>query len=491
MEKTNSQIICQIKKFLSLLIILVFFFSCGNPTSNDIKNEKPDKTEVSAEQQTELKHPEWIKNANIYEVNIRQYTKEGTFKAFESHLPRLKKMGVDILWIMPIHPVGEKKRKGTLGSYYAVQDYLAVNPEFGTFQDFKNLVESIHKNDMFIILDWVANHTAWDNPLIDQHPDWYKKDSVGNIISPVEDWSDVAGLNYENPALRLYMIDALKYWINEADIDGYRCDVAEMVPSNFWNEARLELDKIKEIFMLAEAENAKLHDNAFNMAYGWYFHHIMNEIAKGETSVNKIDNYFESQTSTYPNKTYDGNKVKFNKNTIRMYFTSNHDENSWNGTVSERLNEAVKTFAVLSYTIPGMPLIYSGQEAGLNKRLEFFNKDEIEWKSSEMGAFYTTLNKTKKENKALWNSYWGGELQRIKTTNDKFIFAFARQKEENTVFAIFNLSENEQEITFNCREFIGEYSDIFTNKKIILNENETIKLMPWEYRVYTKGALSR
>ncbi len=339
--------------------------------------------------------PDWAKNASIYEVNIRQYTKEGTFKAFEAHLPRLKALGTDILWLMPIYPIGEKSRKGSLGSYYAVKDYLDVNSEYGTREDFKALVDKIHSMGMYVILDWVANHTAWDNKLIEDHPDWYTVDSTGKIVTPVEDWSDVADLNYENQDLRNYMTEALLFWVKEFGIDGYRCDVAGMVPVEFWNEARTELDKIKPVFMLAEWEDPVLLEKAFNMDYAWNLHHVMNSIAMGKKSVADLDQYF-----TTPEKVYPGNA-------IRMNFISNHDENSWNGTVWKRMGDATPSMAILSATIPGMPLIYSGQEAGLDKQLSFFEKDEIEWKEHGIGEIYKALFNLKKNNKALWNGHLG------------------------------------------------------------------------------------
>ncbi|OQX99076.1 MAG: alpha-amylase, partial [Bacteroidetes bacterium 4572_117] len=278
-----------------------------------------------------VKHVDWIKTANIYEVNLRQYTKSGTIKEFEKHLPRLKEMDVDILWFMPVQPVGKKNRKGSMGSAYSVQDYIKVNPDFGTMEEFKSLVAKIHEMDMYVLIDWVANHTAWDHPWTQSHPEFYTKDSTGNFMPPKDtDWSDVIDLNYDNNEMRKEMIEALKFWITEADIDGYRCDVAGMVPTDFWDEARKELDSIKPVFMLAEWESTDMHFKAFDMSYSWDFHHLMNDVAKGEKSVKDIDDYFEKDELSYP------------ANAIRMYFTSNHDENSWNGTVIERMGDASK-----------------------------------------------------------------------------------------------------------------------------------------------------
>jgi glycosidase len=240
------------KKIISILILAILS-SCSTHNNNIVEiNQTP---------------PEWSYNSTIYEANIRQFTPEGTFAAFEEHLPKLKQMGIEIIWLMPIHPIGEKNRKGTLGSYYSVKDYKGINPKFGTEEDFKSLVNAIHDQDMYIIIDWVANHTAWDHPWTKTNKDFYTLDSEGNFVPPVPDWSDVIDLNFENKELWLQMIDAQKYWIEEFDIDGYRCDVAAMVPNEFWGKARLELDQIKPVFMLAEAHEPELHENGFDMTY--------------------------------------------------------------------------------------------------------------------------------------------------------------------------------------------------------------------------------
>lgn len=455
-----------IRKFYLLLMLLpvtgiLFLISCNN--QNKQKAEESETTESF------VKHPDWSKNANIYEVNIRQYTEEGTFKAFEKHLPRLKEMGVDILWLMPIFPIGEKNRKGTMGSYYAVKDYMAVNPEFGTMEDFKDLVKKAHDMGFKVILDWVANHTAWDNQMIYEHPDWYTKDSTGKMVSPY-DWSDVADLNYDNQGLRDYMIEALKFWVEQADIDGYRCDVAGMVPTDFWDRAREQLDNIKPVFMLAEAEQVDHHEKAFDMSYAWELHHIMNQIAKGEKNANDIEVYLEKQNTLYPANAY------------RMNFITNHDENSWNGTINERMGEGAKAFAVLTYTLPGMPLIYSGQEVGLDKRLEFFEKDEIDWDfDSSLVKFYMNLNHLKSENKALWNGEYGGELKRIKTSDDESVFAFIREKEGNQIFVITNLTDKPVSVTLFGKDYSGTYIDVFSGEEKIFGNNAELEIKPWGF----------
>ncbi|MCF6240788.1 MAG: alpha-glucosidase C-terminal domain-containing protein [Bacteroidales bacterium] len=454
-----------------VFIITTIFYACSGNKSTEQKENMKEQAKNNFSK-FKVKHADWVKTANIYEVNIRQYTKEGTFKAFEAHLPRLKEMGVDILWLMPIFPVGEKNRKGGMGSAYSVKDYVAVNPDYGTMEDFKNLVAKVHENGMHIILDWVANHTAWDHPWTQEHPDWYTKDSTGNFMPPKgTDWSDVIDLNYDNLELRIEMINSLKFWVKEANIDGFRCDVAGMVPTDFWNTARKELDSIKPVFMLAEAEQADLHYKAFDMTYGWNFHHLMNEVAQGKKTVKAFDAYFKKDSTVYP------------ADAIRMYFTSNHDENTWNGTVFERMGDAYPAMAVLTFTIPGMPLIYSGQEAGLNKRLAFFEKDLIDWEGGkDFKAFYARLIKLKKEHPALWNGAEGGSMQRIATSADDKIFAFIRKKGNDELIAVFNFSPETQKVKLTTKEGVS-FKDIFT-EKVFSNEQE---LKAWDYKVFVNN----
>lgn len=381
---------------------------------------------------TSITHPEWSKSASIYEVNIRQYTPEGTFNAFRNDLPRLAEMGVDILWLMPIHPIGELNRKGSLGSYYAVKDYKAINPEFGTEEDFRALVNQAHELGMKVIIDWVANHTSWDN-VWTVHKDWYHLDEQGNFIPPVEDWSDVIHLNYENQEMRAAMLDALTYWVKEFDIDGYRCDVAGMVPEDFWYQAHQELDKIKDVFMLAEDGEPELVERAFDMNYAWDYAHVIRQIAKGNMGFDALDSLLMQNKSRYPEYAY------------RMYFTTNHDENSWNGSDTELYGPNFENFAVLSATIDGMPLIYSGQESILDKRLAFFDKDTIEWKDYAYEDFYRMLLSLKEENQALWNGEYGGDFTRIPSPEGTYVFS--RKKGGNEVIVAINITDTEQDIS--------------------------------------------
>ena len=416
-----------------------------------------------------VEHPAWSYDVSIYEVNTRQYTPEGTFKAFDEHIKDLKDLGVGIVWFMPINPIGVKNRKGSLGSYYSVRDYKAVNPEFGTLDDFKETVREIHSMGMYVIIDWVANHTAWDNVWVEEHPDFYTKDSLGNFVPPVPDWQDVIDLNYDNKELRRYMIDAMKYWVQECDIDGFRCDVAGMVPLDFWKEARAELNKIKHVFMLAEAEGPEFHE-AFDMTYSWELLHLMNDIAQGKKDVQTLRDYFIKEKRQYPPNAY------------RMRFTTNHDENTWNGTVFERLGDAAETFGAFTCVIKGMPLVYSGQEAGLDKRLKFFDKDTIQWRESKYRFLYTVLLHEKTKNKALWNGKKGAEMVPVKSSAGE-VFAFVREKESDKVYVIFNLSDKKVRTQLESDKINGEYINPFTGKSFKIKSKEWLELKPWDYRI--------
>ena len=341
------------QKILLFLIALLFLSNCQQKTA-DTSSPKPEKITV----------PDWAKSANLYEVNVRQYTEEGTFEAFATHLPRLKDMGVEILWFMPIHPISEEKRKGSLGSYYAVSDFRGINPAFGDKESFQATVDQAHKLGMKVIIDWVPHHTGWDHVWISEHPEYFSQDADGNIIDPINEatgepwgWTDVAELKLDNPDMRKSIISDMAYWITEFNIDGFRVDHAHGVPDDYWDEVSLALAALdRPIFMLAEGEEPWLrNDENFVMTYAWQFHHLMNAIARGEEDVHAIDTLLAMDDARY---SYG----------YHTYFTSNHDENSWAGTVMERMGDAHKALAVLSATIDGMPLIYSGQEEPLRKR---------------------------------------------------------------------------------------------------------------------------
>lgn len=419
--------------------------------------------------------PDWAKGAVIYEVNTRQFTPEGTFAAFQKHLPRLQKLGVDILWFMPIHPISKARRKGSLGSYYGVADYRGVNPEFGDLEAFKLIVQEAHGRKMRVIMDWVPNHTGWDNHWITEHPEWYTKGPDGNITDPIDPstgqrwgWDDVADLNFDNKEMRAAMISDLLYWLEAANIDGYRFDVSHSVPDDFWYEVSTALKKAKpDVFLLAEGEIPSQRNlGYFHVDYGWNFHNLCKDIASGKQQAKDILKYYEED------------RAKFTKGQ-HMYFTSNHDENSWSGTEFERFGEkGARAFAVLVYLLDGMPLIYSGQEEPLRKRLRFFDKDTIGFKTYSNASFYQTMNSLKEENQALWNNH-GNPVQFVTSDNPNVIGIF-RESEGDRVFAWFNLSGKTQRVKFSTSQIKGMYQSVFQlNKNTYVGEQHTSELAAW------------
>ena len=422
-----------------------------------------------------IKHPEWSKNATIYQINTRQFIDEGTFRAAEKHLPRLKELGVVILWLMPVHEIGNKNRKGSLGSPYSVKDYYSVNPELGNLDDLKHFVKLAHELGMYVILDWVANHTAWDNSLVYEHPEWYARDWKGDFHPTTWwDWPDIIELDYAHPALRKYMTDAMKYWVSEVDIDGYRCDVAGFIPTDFWNQVRKELDAIKPVFMLAEWDARDLHAEAFNMTYAWNWYEAVHQLTMGKKDLSSLFVYYSWNEKAYP------------RDCMRMLFVTNHDINCSEGTEFEQFGEGLGAAIVLSVVSEGMPLIYNGQEAGNPKRLKFFDKDAIEWKEHPNGELYRKLFALKKANTALWNAKWGARMIPVPNSAPAKVFSFVRQNEDDKVFAVFNFSDRSQTVTFEEKLYPGKYTDYFGNQKIELFGASTLRLEPWEYRVFVK-----
>ncbi|MDG2917023.1 alpha-amylase family glycosyl hydrolase [Bisgaard Taxon 10/6] len=426
----------------------------------------------------ELKHPEWAESAVIYQVNIRHFTKEGTFEAFRAHLPRLKDLGVDILWLMPIHPIGELNRKGSLGSPYAVKDYYAVNAEFGTAEDLRKLINDIHALGMFVILDWVANHSAWDNPLTQSHPEWYSKNKQGNFQpTPWYDWDDIIEFDYTNSGLRQYMTEAMKYWVINYGIDGFRCDVAGFVPTDFWNQVRFELDMIKPVFMLAEWESRDLHQKAFDMTYGWNLWDKLLAVANGrgynQHAFPALVEYMAHDVKTFPRDAY------------RMLFTDNHDKNAWEGNQYLNFADALGVATVMTVLANGMPLVYSGQEAGLDRSLAFFDKDFIEWKPHPNAELYRTLFSLKHKNRALRNGQRGGEMIRIPNSGDK-ILSFYRESDGDRAVAILNFSDKRQMLKLQCDGIEGIYIDWFSQRSYQLEISHQVEIEPWGYIVLSQ-----
>jgi len=428
-----------------------------------------------------LVHPAWSRHAVIYEVNVRQYTPEGTLAALRRHLPRLQALGVDILWIMPVQPIGRKNRKGPLGSYYSIADYTAVNPELGTLADFTSLVRAAHARGMHVLLDWVPNHTAFDHPWITEHKDYYVTRADGTIVNARDneghdtDWTDVAELNYDNPALRSAMIDAMRWWLDRTGIDGFRCDVAGGVPLDFWMQARPALRASKpDLFMLAEAEDPRLHA-AFDMTYGWELHHLLNDIAQGKKPTTVLDGYFARNDSL------------FGKNADRMYFTSDHDENSWNGSEFERMGpNHLPAFVLAATAEQGMPLLYSGQEVSLAKRLRFFEKDTIDWKGPSLAPFYHSVFDLKHREPALANGALGGEQTKLTTNGGDRVYAFSRTRGTNTVLVALNFGDGATSMAYRDFAGAGRYRDWFSGHTMQLGTAGTITVPAHGYRVLVR-----
>jgi glycosidase len=466
------------RTLLGICFVLLCLISCDNDKNEEKQNGEKNKDSMNVyepEKYVKLTHPEWSKNAAIYQLNTRQFSEEGTFKAAQEQLPRLKDLGVDIIWLMPIHAIGEKNRKGSLGSPYSVKDYYSVNPEFGNLEDLRNFVNAAHEQGMYVILDWVANHTAWDNVLVEEHPDWYEKDYKGDFRpTPWWDWSDIIDLDYSKPEVRKYMTEALKYWVKEVDIDGYRCDVAGFVPIEFWNNARKELDAIKPVFMLAEWESRDLHAEAFDMTYAWSWNEKIHQICMGKADVNQLYIYYSWNESAYP------------ANSMRMTFVSNHDKNAWEGTMYEQFGEGLEAAIALSVVGEGMPLIYNGQEAGNTKRLAFFDKDAIQWKQDAIGKLYKDLLALMKSNTALWHTKWGGRMIKVPNNDETNVFSFVRANEKDKVFAVFNFSGDSKEVVFKEYLHFGEYRQFRDGNNMTFDENSSISLKPWDYKIYIK-----
>ena len=418
---------------------------------------------------------DWAHHTNIYEVNIRQYTSEGTVNAFAAHLPRLQDMGVHTLWFMPLQPIGKLHRKGTLGSYYSISDYVSLNPEYGALDDFRVLVNEAHERGMKVIIDWVANHTSWDHVWTETHPDFFSKNEHGHFRPPYPDWSDVIHLDYGNRELWEAMVNDMKFWVNNFNIDGFRCDMAHLVPLDFWKYARTELDRNKKLFWLAETEEPYYHE-AFDASYTWQFLHAMEAFWKRETVIHGLDEVLYRYANAFP------------KNAIRMFFTSNHDENSHSGSEYERMGQAAKAFAVFCATWDGIPLIYSGQELPNSQRLQFFENDPIKWTGNfGLHNFYKTLLHSHSRHPALRAGDENVNKWRIATSADEQIFSYLRKHGEREVLVILNLSANEN-LNFEIKDEIvsGVYKNIFSGETADLTVIKTLDIKAWDYLVYEK-----
>ena len=472
---------------LSLLCLGILLVAC--------KNEKNEDTSMKEMETVGPINDEVLESAVIYEANIRQYSPEGTFDAFTADIPKLKDLGVKIIWLMPIHPISMEKRKAQgdllvadiedpeerkkyLGSPYAVANYTEVNPDLGTMEDFGELVETAHQNGMYVIIDWVPNHTGWDHHWITEHPEYYTKNDKGEITDPIQDngepwgWTDVADLNYDNQEMRKAMINEMLFWVTEQNIDGFRCDVAHGVPLDFWQTAIPRLRSEKEIFMLAEAEIPALMqgNDLFDMSYAWEGHHVLNQIAQGKENVKRFDRYMDSLS------------VKLEKDDILMNFVTNHDENAWAGPLRERMGDASKAMTALSYCMPGMPLIYSGQEYDLNRRLSFFGKDSIPKERGEMWSLLEQLGMLKNDIPALEGGKHAAIYERLTTSQDDTVLAFRRKKGESELIYIGNLSKDPVSFTM---DVTGSFQNMLSGD-IVSFDGSPQELAPWVYHILVK-----
>jgi glycosidase len=458
------------------LAIAALSAACG-PAARPL-DPPPAQTTAAADT---LTHPAWSRNAVIYEVNVRQFTPEGTLAAIQPHLSRLKALGVDVIWLMPVQPIGKKNRKGTLGSYYSIADYTAINPELGTMADFDALVAAAHREGIKVLLDWVPNHTAFDHPWITAHKAYYVTRADGTIINARDneghdtDWTDVAELNYDNPELRTAMIAAMRWWLDHGHVDGFRCDVAGGVPLDFWLQARAALRTARpDLFMLAEAEDPRLHA-AFDMTYGWELHHLMNEVAQGKKPASAFDAYFARQDSV------------FGRNAFRMYFTTNHDENSWNGSEFERMGANAFPAYVLAATARGsMPLLYTGQEVSLKKRLRFFEKDTVDWSGASLAPFYHAVFDLKHRERALANGAWGGAQTTLRTNGGDRVYAFERVEGDNVVLVALNFGDAPASAAYHALQSPGSFVDWFSRASVSLPADGTIEIPAHGYRVLVR-----
>lgn len=413
---------------------------------------------------------DWIYNTNIYEVNLRQYTKEGTFNAFAQHLPRLKEMGVQTLWFMPITPISKKEMKGSLGSYYACSDYTSVNPEFGNLQDFKNLVDYAHKLEFKVIIDWVANHTGWDHVWTKQHPEWFEREPNG-VFKTASGMDDIIELDYSNKEMCDAMIEAMKFWVRKCGIDGFRCDLAFWVQLDFWLEAIPKVNELKPLFWFAEADSLQYpqYMQVFDVAYAWMWMHKTEDWYQQKLPLKELVKILDDYE---------------NVPGIRAWFTSNHDENSWNGSEYEKYGDAARALAVHSCTWPGIPLIYSGQELPNKKRLKFFDKDIIQWKKHcELHEFYRTLLHLHHNNPAL-NAK--SELFQLHTNCEACVLAYFRKKDEHEVIVFLNLSDHAVQFELLDKWVEGKFREAFMHHEHDFSAEMNFEMKAWDWRVWVK-----
>ncbi len=450
------------------LLLVIVFSGLTIACTNNSNSNTPDMDSA--------KPPAWAHTTNIYEVNVRQYTPEGTLNAFARELPRLKEMGVEVLWFMPLTPIAKKNMKGILGSYYAAADYVSINPEFGTLNDFKSLVKDAHEQGFKVIIDWVANHTGWDHVWTREHPSWYELDSTTKDFKKASGMDDIIELDFKKPALRKAMIDAMKFWVTECDIDGFRADLAFWVELDFWKEAKEELEKKKKLFWLGELDPLEHPEymGIFNAAYTWTWMHKTREFYQQHLPISTLDSVLHRYEAL-------GNS------SMRAWFTTNHDENSWNGTEYEKYGEMAKALAVFSCTWDGIPLIYSGQELPNKKRLQFFEKDTIHWKGkNELHDFYKTLLHLHSNHPALRAGDDTAKTINVKSSNDDQIFAYLRKNGDREVLVVLNLSPKGCSFRLDNKTVSGKFKDAFSGSSNDFSASTHFEMSPWQWLVFEK-----
>ena len=384
----------------------------------------------------------WWQQGALYELNIRQHTAEGTLRAAADDLPRLRSMGVGAVWLMPLQPIGLERRKGSLGSYYAIRDYTATNPEFGTLEDVRHFVRTAHSLGLKVLLDWVANHTAWDHAWVQQHPEWYRRNERGEISAvkanpqepnDTEYWEDVAWLDYAQPELWVAMMEAMRFWRTEIGMDGFRCDVAGFLPERFWTLARQVLAQDGPLFLLAESDDPALHA-AFDASYDWRLQRTLQALAKGQADAQDLQGWWVHRVQQYP------------VGSIGMNFLTNHDLNSWHGSDEELYGTpaTAQAMAVLMATLPGLPLLYSGQESFHRRRLAFFEKDPIDWGSRSQQGFYSQLLRLRQSTPALSAPLALDGLEWVPDRNSRVITFRRRASNGSRIQISVNLSGQPQ-----------------------------------------------
>ena len=447
----------------TVIIIIALFTSC----KKDIKDKLPDipGNEVQAISKN---------NRVIYEINVRNYSAAGNFAGVEKDLPRLKDLGIDILWLMPIHPIGVLNRQGTLGSPYAVKDYKSINPDLGTAADLTSLIQAAHKDGMEVWLDWVGNHTAWDHPWVQQHLDYYAERNGQRPYSP-ENWTDVVQLDYNNSNLRVAMIDALKYWVSEFNIDGYRCDAATFIPVSFWKEARQQVDAVKPITWLCEGDNAAYME-AFDYDYAWSFNTALNNLGSN-TDVSKLVAACNLLV---------GNPDYAKKG--RMIYLTNHDLNAYDGTEISRYGNNVLPLTVLYFTVYDMPLIYNGQEIGWNTSMNLFDASPIDWQQGNMRYYklFKKLTQLKRTQPALESGLNRVHLSRYTTNHDDKVFVYSKTKGNSEVLVMLNFSNNPVRFKLSSYSPNGAFYNFLSGERQTFSTTDPITLEANGYAIYVK-----